>query len=67
MAGLANRTAGASLSTLNFPVGIAMDSANNLYVTDRNNHRVMYWPKNASAGTKIAGTTGKISILLPKC
>ena len=66
VAGQANGTTGVSLSTLNFPVGIAIDSADNLYLTDRHNHQVMYWPKGALSGTIIAGTTGEISIVYLK-
>jgi phosphoribosyl-AMP cyclohydrolase len=59
VAGQASGTAGASSTTLNFPVGIALDSSNNMYFSDRNNHRVMYWANGASSGSVIAGITGK--------
>ena len=59
VAGLANGTAGASSTALQVPVGIVLDSSNNMYFTDRANHRVMYWANGASSGTVIAGITGK--------
>ena len=62
VAGLANGTSGSSSFALGNPVGMAMDSARNLYFTDRDNHRVMYWAKGASSGTTIAGTTGEIDL-----
>jgi hypothetical protein len=58
VAGLANGTAGTSSYALKNPVGMAMDSVSNLYFTDRDNHRVMYWAKGATSGTIIAGFTG---------
>ena len=60
VAGLANGTSGSSSSALKYPVGMAVDSADYLYLTDRDNSRVMYWAKGASSGTTIAGTTGEI-------
>ena len=60
VAGQASGAWGSSSSALDYPVGMAMDSDGNLYFTDRNNHRVMYWAKGASSGTTIAGTTGEI-------
>ena len=62
VAGQASGAWGSSSSALDYPVGMAMDSAGNLYLTDRNNHRVMYWAKGASSGTTIAGTTGEIDL-----
>lgn len=59
VAGLANGTMGASSTALQWPVGIVLDSSNNMYFTDRANHRVMYWANGASSGTVIAGITGK--------
>ena len=40
-------------------MGIVLDTSNNMYFTDRANHRVMYWANAASSGTVIAGTTGR--------
>ncbi|CAF0829287.1 unnamed protein product [Adineta steineri] len=58
MAGLSNATAGASSVALNIPVSVVLDSNDNMYFTDRNNHRVVYWANGASSGTTIAGITG---------
>ena len=57
--GQANGAAGASSTALTKPVRMIMDVAGNMYLTDRGNHRVMYWANGASSGTTIAGTTGK--------
>jgi hypothetical protein len=59
LAGAANGTAGASATVLNNTVGIVLDSSDNMYFTDRSNHRVVYWASGASSGTTIAGTTGR--------
>ena len=58
VAGQSNGAVGASSTALNMPVGIVLDSSNNIYFTDRGNHRVMYWANGASSGTVIAGVTG---------
>ncbi|MGE3948104.1 MAG: HYR domain-containing protein [Blastocatellales bacterium] len=44
---------GATLTSLNNPTGLAFDAAGNLYIADRNNHRVR----------KVEGSTGIISTL----
>ena len=62
VAGLANGTAGGSSPTLNISVGMALDESGNLYLTDRNNHRVIFWTKGASSGITIAGITGERDI-----
>lgn len=59
VAGQSSGASGASSTALKWPVGIVLDSSNNMYFTDRNNHRVMYWANGASSGTVIAGTTSK--------
>jgi hypothetical protein len=59
VAGLPNGTAGASSVALNEPVAIVFDSSDHMYLTDRNNARVVYWPKGASSGTTVAGITGR--------
>ena len=45
--GLASPTA----ATLNKPTQVALDSTGGLYVADRNNNRVVYYPPYAQAGT----------------
>ena len=59
VAGLANGTRGASSMFLNWTVGIALDSSDNMYFTDRDNQRVVFWANGASNGTTIAGITGR--------
>jgi sugar lactone lactonase YvrE len=58
VAGQSNGASGASSTALSTPVGIILDSSNNMYFTDRGNHRVMYWANGASSGSVIAGITG---------
>ncbi|CAF4125113.1 unnamed protein product [Adineta steineri] len=58
MAGLSNGTAGASSIALNLSASVVLDSNDNMYFTDRDNHRVVYWANGASSGTTIAGITG---------
>jgi sugar lactone lactonase YvrE len=59
VAGLANGISGASSTALSLPVSIVLDSSDNMYFTDRGNHRVVYWANGASSGTTIAGITGR--------
>ncbi|CAF1058431.1 unnamed protein product [Adineta steineri] len=58
VAGLSNATAGASSVALNMPVSVVLDSNDNMYFTDKINHRVVYWANGASSGTTIAGILG---------
>ena len=59
--GNANGTAGSSASTLNEPVGIVLDSSNNIYLADFLNYRAQSWAYGATSGTTIAGVTGNKS------
>ena len=61
-AGSVSGIPGASTTNINMPVGIALDPIGNIYFTDRNNHRLMYWSKGSSSGTTIAGTTGIVNL-----
>ncbi|CAF1158353.1 unnamed protein product [Adineta steineri] len=58
VAGLSNGTAGASSIALNLPTSVVLDSNDNMYFTDRDNHRVVDWANGASSGSTIAGITG---------
>ncbi|CAF0845901.1 unnamed protein product [Adineta steineri] len=58
VAGLSNGTYGRSSVALDSPVSVVLDSNDNMYFTDRNNHRVVYWANGASSGTTIAGIAG---------
>ena len=62
VAGQSNGTSGSSLTALNLPWSLVFDSADNMYFIDYGNHRVMFWPKGATSGSVIAGSTGKSSI-----
>ncbi|CAF4185161.1 unnamed protein product, partial [Adineta steineri] len=59
IAGQANGTAGSSFATLNSPIGLALDSSDNMYIADKSNNRAMYWANGASSGSMIAGTGNK--------
>ncbi|CAF1187035.1 unnamed protein product [Rotaria sp. Silwood1] len=61
VAGRANGTGGMSLSELQNPGDVALDSNNNIYVTDVSNQRVQFWTNGASSGIAVAGITGKKS------
>ena len=43
IAGSANGTSGITLADLRGPTGVLLDSSNNLYVSDSNNNRVLFW------------------------
>lgn len=49
--GAANRGGAAGPDTLNYPLGMTMDSEGGLYLADRDNHRVLYF---ANDGDQIA-------------
>ncbi|CAF0952574.1 unnamed protein product [Rotaria sordida] len=49
--GAQNRTP----TSLNFPVGVIVDSSGNLYVADSGNSRVQLWASGASSGSTVAG------------
>ncbi len=61
VAGQANTAFGATATTLHWPTNVLVDSSNNLYIADTSNHRVQFWPCNASFGSTIAGT-GKTNL-----
>jgi hypothetical protein len=48
-------TAGTAFQYLNKPYGVQVDSQHNVIVVSRNNHRVMFWPPNATNGTLLVG------------
>lgn len=39
------------------PTDVALDPMNNMYVADRNNHRIQFFLPNQSSGSTIAGVT----------
>jgi DNA-binding beta-propeller fold protein YncE len=56
MAGNVNGTAGVTSSSLFLPMDVVLDPMGNLYVTDRNNHRIQFFAAGQMNGTTIAGT-----------
>ena len=48
-------TGGRSANSLFGPWGVAIDSADNLYVADRNNYRVLFFEKNSTSATRVYG------------
>ncbi|CAF1458586.1 unnamed protein product [Adineta steineri] len=50
---------GNKLNQLNFPTFIFVDEDQSVYVSDRENHRVMKWKKDAKEGTIVAGGNGR--------
>jgi hypothetical protein len=46
---------GVSASSLYFPHGMALDSPGDLYVADRDNNRVLYFPAGSTTATKVWG------------
>ncbi|CAF3523115.1 unnamed protein product [Rotaria socialis] len=51
---------GSSMSQLNSPRGLALDSSTNkLYIADTNNHRIMCYVIGVSSGTVVAGGNGQ--------
>ncbi|CAF3668854.1 unnamed protein product [Rotaria sordida] len=57
IAGSMNGTKGSNATLLNYPVGVTMDSMGNIYVADRNNHRIQFFLAGQSTGITIAGVT----------
>ncbi|CAF4815581.1 unnamed protein product, partial [Rotaria sp. Silwood1] len=51
-------SAGTSTTLLYNPYNIYFDGYQNLYVADRTNHRIQYYPRGTSIGTTIAGSSG---------
>jgi sugar lactone lactonase YvrE len=57
VAGSITGTSGHTSTLLNYPIGITLDSIGNVYVADRNNHRIQLFLSGQSNGTTIAGVT----------
>ena len=52
---------GVSASSLNMPMGIALDSGNNLYVADYGNSRVMFYAAGSTIATQVYGQGGSFT------
>ncbi|CAF1367237.1 unnamed protein product, partial [Rotaria magnacalcarata] len=50
---------GNGLSQLNVPTYLFVDRQQNVYVSDRDNHRVMKWNTGAKEGIVVAGGQGQ--------
>jgi DNA-binding beta-propeller fold protein YncE len=59
LAGQSSGMMGFTLSDLNQPSGVLLDSSGNIYVADTSNNRVQFWPTGASSGTTVAGILGR--------
>jgi sugar lactone lactonase YvrE len=54
-------TIGSSTNQLYYPFGLAVDSANALYIADYGNNRILKVPSGASTGTVVAGQSSGAS------
>lgn len=63
VAGQANGVAGSSSIHLNIAWGVFVDSSNNIYVADTNNHRIQLWLNGTTFGRTVAGNGNMKSIL----
>jgi len=50
-----NITSGYTPTQLYFPSGVAVDSNQNLYISDSYNWRAVYWSQGATSGIRIGG------------
>lgn len=55
IAGHADGTLGSTADSVDRPTGIFVDNNGNIYVSEREGHRVQYWAKGASTGVVYAG------------
>ena len=52
---------GVSATSLSGPTGIALDSGGNLYITDGNNQRILYYPAGTTTATVVYGQSGNFN------
>ena len=50
---------GNAANQFNFPLGVWVDAAGNVYVADNGNYRIQKWAPGASSGTTVAGGNGQ--------
>ena len=55
VAGFGNGTSGGLPYGLSSPTHVIVDDEENLYISNRGNHRILYWPRNALSGVVVAG------------
>ncbi len=58
IAGNINGSTGTTSTEFTGPIDVTLDPMGNLYVTDRDNHRIQFFYNGQSDGTTIAGITG---------
>jgi sugar lactone lactonase YvrE len=49
---------GVSENSLNHPIGVALDPSDNLYISDRLNSRILFFPANSTTATRVYGQSG---------
>ena len=57
VAGSISGSMGTTSTLLSYPVGVTLDPMGNVYVADRDNHRIQFFLAGQSIGTTIAGIT----------
>lgn len=53
--GAGNGTAGTGAAFLRESTGIYVDQSGNVYVSDKNNHRLQYWAKDSLSSVTLLG------------
>ena len=56
---------GISANSLFEPNGVALDSSGNLYVADRDNNRVLFYPAGSTTATRVYGQFGSFTTNTP--
>jgi hypothetical protein len=64
VAGSASGVSGSTVNYLDSPHEVELDSSNNVYIADTTNHRVVFWPVDASSCTVVAGNGKHIHLFL---
>lgn len=52
---------GVSADSLNAPAGTAVDASGNLYIADRQNNRVLFYPSGSTTATRVYGQLGSFT------
>lgn len=52
---------GTDANSLYNPRGLALDSSNGLYIADKSNDRVLYYPSGSTTATRVYGTLGSFT------
>lgn len=60
--GAVNRGGAVDAGTLNYPLGLALDASGNIYLADRNNHRVLYYANDGdTTADRVYGQHGNMN------